>query len=692
MRRARSEMDKTGKSAGKLGGALKSVGTIAGGFLAGAAIQGGFNKLTGFLGDSIDLAKEQARVEAQLNAVIKSTGGAAGVSAEQIKEMAAGFQAVTNFGDEATIASSNVLLTFTKIGGDVFPRAQKAILDMSAALGQDLQSSTIQVGKALNDPIRGVSALQRVGITFTDSQRDMIQSLQEAGDVAGAQAVILKELETQFKGSAEAAVEADGGITQAENAMGDLQEQIGAKMIPIMVKFKQAQLAVVSTVVNRIIPAFNKLRPTFEKFGRTARRIFDETRAKISLFIDGFKGIGTTLNPDSMLAKFNRMGQTVGRIFAETRAKVALFIDGLKGVGTSLNPNSMLARFNRMGLAIRKFARFVVNDVVPAIIKGLQKLPEVWERIRPDVETAVSRIVEIIGAAVELIKITIQRVVQVTQFIWEKWGDDILRVVSIAWDLVAGVVNGALQIILGIINTVTAILKGDWQAAWDGIKQILQGAWEIIKTIVSVGIEAAKMTIKRGFAAFKELFNFDEAVGIARDILNRFIGFLAGLPSRVASAVFGIWEGLWSGFKGVLNKIIQAWNNLEFKLPSFSAFGVTVGGQTFGTPNLPLVGGAGPRGVVPRSFRGFASGGIGSGVILAGEQGPELVDLSARRVHSNPDSERMLSQGMGGAPVTVNLFVEGSVRSDQDLVAIVRDEFVSGGLADVFAQPVAGTI
>ena len=121
----------------------------------------------------------QQKAEATLEQTLKSTGFAAGLTAIEIKNMASELQALTVYGDEAIIGSSNLLLTFKNIGEDVFPRAQKAILDVSAAMGQDLKTSSIQVGKALNDPITGMTAMSRVGITFTDVQKDLVKGFVE---------------------------------------------------------------------------------------------------------------------------------------------------------------------------------------------------------------------------------------------------------------------------------------------------------------------------------------------------------------------------------------------------------------------------------------------------------------------------------------------------------------------------------
>ena len=193
-------------------------------------------KIVSFFKESLALTKTQIAAEKQLETVIKSTGGAAGLTAEELKTMASGLQNVTNFGDEAIINGQALLLTFTKIGRDIFPRATEAMLDVSTAMGQDMKTSAIQVGKALNDPITGLAALRRVGIQFTKAQEDQIKSMVEAGRLAEAQAVILGELERQFGGSAAAAREADGGMIALSNTLGDLREIFA---LPIFEKMQE---------------------------------------------------------------------------------------------------------------------------------------------------------------------------------------------------------------------------------------------------------------------------------------------------------------------------------------------------------------------------------------------------------------------------------------------------------------------
>lgn len=161
----------------------------------------------------------------QLEARLKSTGGIAGVSSRELRAFADELQGITTFTDDAVLGMQSVLLTFTNIRGETFKEATRAILDLSTAMGQDLQSSAVQVGKALNDPVKGLTALQRIGVSFSATQKKLIQDFVDVGDTASAQRIILKRLETQFGGAAAAAANTLGGsLTQLRHAFDDLFE------------------------------------------------------------------------------------------------------------------------------------------------------------------------------------------------------------------------------------------------------------------------------------------------------------------------------------------------------------------------------------------------------------------------------------------------------------------------------------
>ena len=225
---------KVGKGLGRIDKGLKKVAASAiatvGAFMGARMLYDGMKSV-------INAAKEQELQERKLAAVIKSTGGAAGVTSNEMLNLASALQKQTRFGDEAIIQAQSLMLTFTKVGKDVMPDAIETVLNMSEAMGQDLRMTTIQVGKALNDPILGVTALRRVGVQLCAQQEKQLKDFMAVGDVASAQGVILGELETQFGGLAKAAGEGLAGeMDKARNAMGDAAEDIGELLAPAIIK------------------------------------------------------------------------------------------------------------------------------------------------------------------------------------------------------------------------------------------------------------------------------------------------------------------------------------------------------------------------------------------------------------------------------------------------------------------------
>lgn len=177
---------------------------------------------------AVQAATEQLASERKLAAVLKATGS--DILPETIKNFASLRQSVTNFGDETTINAAAVLATFKGIRTEAFLPTLQVAQDMSAVLGTDLQSSVLQLGKALENPAVGLTYLRRSGVSFTDSQVAMIKKLAESGRMLEAQQIILREVQSQFGGAAVATADF---FTQLGNYGGDILEGIGELIIGI---------------------------------------------------------------------------------------------------------------------------------------------------------------------------------------------------------------------------------------------------------------------------------------------------------------------------------------------------------------------------------------------------------------------------------------------------------------------------
>jgi len=203
---------------------------------AGLAVAAGLGMVlkTGF-GEALDASAGMA----QLEAGIKSTGNAANVSVKGMQAYASSIQSMTGQTDDSIVAAQQLLLTFTNIKNSktdkVFDQATLAAANMAAKMGGDASSNAILLGKALNNPTQGISALTRVGVAFTEGQKESIKAMQASGDMAGAQKIILQELAVEFGGAAKAAGESlPGQLAKGKRAFEDMSQTVVEVILPIV--------------------------------------------------------------------------------------------------------------------------------------------------------------------------------------------------------------------------------------------------------------------------------------------------------------------------------------------------------------------------------------------------------------------------------------------------------------------------
>ena len=176
-------------------------------------------------------ANEFELAVSKLNAIVKSTGGAAGYTTGELVKLASALEGVTTYADTTVMAGEAILLTFKNIREDAFKRTITVALDMAQVMGTDVRSAVVQLGKALNDPVANLGALSRAGVQFDKQQKELIKTLWESGKVLEAQNIILRELESEFGGVATAATEKFGGaVGRLKNYLSDLTREYGLAM------------------------------------------------------------------------------------------------------------------------------------------------------------------------------------------------------------------------------------------------------------------------------------------------------------------------------------------------------------------------------------------------------------------------------------------------------------------------------
>lgn len=184
--------------------AWEALGEVAAGALAGLSVGAIF---TAFIAETQAAEKEQA----QLAAVLRSTGEAAGFSRDQLNDMAGAMEKATTFSGGDINQAQTALLAFTGVVGNQFTRALQASADMAARTGMTVQQAAETIGRALDVPSQGLSSLSKQGFRFTEDQKKLAQSFESTGDIASAQGIILNSLEESYSGAAAAARDTFGG-------------------------------------------------------------------------------------------------------------------------------------------------------------------------------------------------------------------------------------------------------------------------------------------------------------------------------------------------------------------------------------------------------------------------------------------------------------------------------------------------
>jgi hypothetical protein len=185
-------------------------------------------------------AEESQQATKKLEQVFKSMGETTGRSAAQAKKFSESLMMEIAVDDEQIVAVQTKLATFEKVikntagTSEIFERATKAAFDLEAAgFGEGTQNA-VQLGKALQDPIKGITALARSGVTFTEGEKNKIKAMVETGKHLDAQRYLMAAIEKQVGGVAKANVTDTAKI---KIAWGEVMETLGSALLPALEKF-----------------------------------------------------------------------------------------------------------------------------------------------------------------------------------------------------------------------------------------------------------------------------------------------------------------------------------------------------------------------------------------------------------------------------------------------------------------------
>lgn len=281
--------------------------------------------------DALKAAEDSDVANKRLDSIAESMklfGDQAGTVSKRLQDYASATQFATGVDDESIKATQAKLLTFKELAktagtvGGAFDRATKAAIDLAAAGFGDAEGNAVQLGKALQDPIKGITALSRAGVTFTAAEKKKIKTLVESNKMLEAQDVVLKAIETQVGGTAEASVRSTDKI---KIAFDEISETIGGALLPYVEKLATAfvewlqndkTIAFFEDLQNAITVFFDAFKTAWENKG--VQDVFKKLGEQVQGFLDylnspqGRKDIQDFAT--FFVGLFSRMAETAGEV------------------------------------------------------------------------------------------------------------------------------------------------------------------------------------------------------------------------------------------------------------------------------------------------------------------------------------------------------------------------------------------
>lgn len=631
-------------ASGPIRSGFSSLARGVGGILAGIGA-------ARFISGAVKEAEEAIAVGRQTDTVLQSTGASAWTSRGQIEALSAALSKKAGVDDEVIQSGQNVLLTFKEVqnqvgeGNDIFDRATTAALDMSAALGVDMQSATMQLGKALNDPVRGMTRLERAGVSFTQQQKDQVAAMVASGDTLGAQRLIMEEVESQFAGSAEANATAS---MRMSTAWANLQETAGMVLLPAVNALADG-LGSVSEWFSGLSSSGQTVVSVFGLVGVAALAMWAMIGGPATLVVAGIAAVAA--GAYALYQRFEPIRSAVDAIWQAIQTGVGFVLDQLRQLRDNFmdlvgsvdwSPlldawNTLKGAFSELWSALEPLKPFLIG--LAAVLAIVFLGPGVWllalaagalylynrfEAFRNVVDTIFRVLAEVVLPAIVQGFTNAVNVVTWLVDLFKSWWafTEPVRaaIVQIAQTVFTGLITG--------IQFVIALVQGLWQQS-EPVRSLLMtiGAigWYVLKAAVAAVIGLAQALWNRSEPVRQVLATIGGfALMTVRSAVNQLITRgqmlwdklqpVRDALSTIGGMGLGVLKDAVNAIKSAFDRISNLLDNIRDKINSMP------------TPSF---------GGISRLWEA-ARGGFHRGIGLVGEEGPELVNLGRRGGHITP--------------------------------------------------------
>jgi hypothetical protein len=489
-----SAFGKTSSAAKTTEGAVGKTGTSIKGLATAVATGYAVKKVVDFGKESVSAAGASMKANKLLAAEFKNVGGESAKAAKHATELAESLGRQIGVSPTVIKGAEGILTTFHAVSGEVgmgagiFDRATKAAADLSAAGFGDMGTNAKQLGKALQDPTKGMTALTRSGVNFSKAQKDQIAHMQKSGDLLGAQKIILGEVENQVKGTAAATA---GSGDKMKVAYEEMKVQIGTALLPAITQLRKSfsgLFSFISANASWLVPvtiAVAGFIAVLLTISKVVGVIEDVKKA-----VAGFKVVWAALN-----ASF--LASPIGLIILAIIALVAVFVILYLKVDW-----------------FRAFVNVAMADIVGFFTAGWNVVVGIFDWVVGIFQQYGQLILFVILGPWFIVFKLVQAAIT------GGWSGVMAQIG--AW---AGMISRVLSPVLGII---TAPFTAAWGAIYTGLISPLSGAFSGVAGAISSALSGVENAITAPFTA---AWNF---------INSNILGPLKSAWNTVAKAINGV--------------------------------------------------------------------------------------------------------------------------------------------------------
>ena len=443
------------QATGALDGFKGSLGKIAG-VLAGAFT---VSAISNFAKESVLAAEGVATANARIETIAGSMnlfGSETDNVASRLIAFAEANEMVVAVDAEVIKGTQAKLLTFAELAataddaGGAFDRATIAAIDLAAAGFGTAETNAVQLGKALQDPVKGIGALGRAGVTFTEEQKELIRTMVESGDILGAQEIVLGAIESQVGGTAEATANASEKMTLA---FDNIKETAGAALMPAFAALAEAMIPIAEEVAPILGDAISDLTPTLVELAELIPTLVDAFVPLIPTIVDII-----TFMAELAVELMPIFVEIIGMVMDVIAELLPVFMDFLRDAIMPLIP-----------LVVDLIKQFIplITDILPILVELIETLlPIILVLIEDLFIPLIPIIVDIIEAFLPLLEKVLPILVDILQ-------DFVIPTLEFLAELLSVILIGAVDFISDRFDDFGIFMEGfaeGFQSVWEGIE------------------------------------------------------------------------------------------------------------------------------------------------------------------------------------------------------------------------------